>query len=84
MKRNIRVIAGPYGIARKYAKSMGWVGDDFLIVTRGHQLATLDPALVGSIVTVRLDTLGSRVGEEIREEIERLRALWPVPMTAAA
>lgn len=84
MNRKIRVIAGPYRVARKYAASMGWADDSYLIVTRGHQLATLDPALIASIVTVKLHTLGQRIVEEIREEIERLRTLWPVPTTAAA
>lgn len=84
MTRKIRVIAGPYRVARKYAASMGWSGDTYMIVTRGHQLAGLDPALIASIVTVKLHTLGERIVAEIREEIERVRSLWPVPTSAAA
>lgn len=84
MNRKVRVIAGPYRTARKYAKTMGWDDGMYIIVTRGHQLANLDPALIMSIFTVKLHTLGKRAMDEIHEEITRIRVLWPVPTTAAA
>lgn len=84
MIRKIRVIAGPYRLARKYAQSRGWANDEFLIVTRAHQLASLDPKLIATIVTVRLHTLGRRVTEDIEQEIDRVCALWPVHRAAVA
>lgn len=77
MNRKFRVIAGPYRVARRYALSQGWTEDEVMIVTRGHQLASLDPNLIASIITVKLHTMGFRVITEIRDEIERIRALWP-------
>jgi uncharacterized small protein (DUF1192 family) len=84
VNRQYRVIAGPYRLAKRYAQSMGWDEDEFVIVTRGHQLARLDPALILSIVTVKLHELSQRIVADIQEEINRLRALWPVPTLAAA
>lgn len=84
MSRKVRVIAGPYRTARKYAASMGWADEEYLIVTRGHQLARLDPALIATIITVKLHVLSQRIVAEIRDEIDRLRTLWPVPTEAAA
>lgn len=84
MHQQYRVIAGPYRIARKYAQSMGWSDDEIIIVTRGHQLATLDPKLIAALFTVKLHTMGERVVAEIVEEIERIRALWPVSTLVAA
>lgn len=84
MNRQVRVIAGPYRVARKYATSMGWHDHEYIIVTRGHQLASMDPALILSIVMVKLHTLGQRIMDEIHAEIERLCSLWPVPAVAAA
>lgn len=78
------VIVGPHRTARKYAEARNWNNDDFIIVTRGHQLAQLDPALMRQIVTVKLHTMGQRIMEEIHEAIEQIRALWPVPTMAAA
>lgn len=84
MSRKIRVITGPYRVARRYATSMGWHDEEYLIVTRGHQLARLDPAMIATIIEVKLNTLGQRIADEIRDEIDRLRTLWPVPTVAAA
>lgn len=78
------VIAGPYRVARRYAQSMGWAEDDYVIVVRGHQLARLDPARIAAIVTVKLNDLGQKAVTEFLDEIERLRSLWPVPLQAAA
>jgi hypothetical protein len=83
-ERKYRVIAGPYRIARRYAESMGWAEDQYIIVTRGHQLACLDPALILSIITVKLHTMALRVMTEIHDEIERVKILWPVPTLAEA
>lgn len=82
--RQYRVIAGPYRVARRYAASMGWADDEYVIVVRAHQLARMDPATIGRIVTVRLQAMGQRIAQEIQDEIDQLRALWPVPMIAAA
>lgn len=84
MNRKIRVIAGPHGVARRYASSMGWDDSEFIIVTRGHQLQGLDPQLILSIFTVKLHTMGKRVADELQGEIDRLKFLWPVPTVAAA
>lgn len=84
MNRKIRVIAGPHRTARQYAKSMGWRETEFIIVTRGHQLAQLDPSMILSIFTVKLHTLGKRVEDELMEEINALKTLWPIPTLAAA
>lgn len=84
MNSKIRVVAGPYRLAKRYAESMGWAAEEFLIVTRAHMLAQLDPALIAAIVEVRLNNLGDRISTEIRQEIDRLRTLWPVPTAAAA
>lgn len=83
-ERKYRVIAGPYRFAQKYAQSQGWPEDEYFIVTRGHQLANLDPKLIVKIIMVKLHTMGQRLADEIVEEIERIRALWPVPAVAAA
>jgi hypothetical protein len=84
VNRKYRVIAGPYRIAKHYATSMGWTLDEIVIVSRGHQLANLDPALIASIVTVKLHDLSQRIVAEIQEEINRVKALWPVPTQAVA
>lgn len=84
MNRQLRVIAGPYRTAKRFARRKGWSEDEIVIVTRGHQLASLDPALIASIVTVKLHDLGQRVVADIKDEIARVRALWPVPVEAAA
>jgi hypothetical protein len=84
VNRKYRVIAGPYRMAKRYAQSMGWSMDEIVIVSRGHQLASLDPALIASIVTVKLHDLGHRIVAEIQEEINRVKALWPVPTQAVA
>lgn len=84
MNRKYRVIAGPYSAARKYALSRGWSEDEVFIITRGHQLAKLDPALIASIITIKLHTMGARVTIEIQDEIHAIRALWPVETLAAA
>lgn len=84
MNRQYRVIAGPYRIAKRFARSKGWADDEIVIVSRAHQLASLDPALITGIVTVKLHALSRRIVEEIREEIARLRMLWPVPVEAVA
>lgn len=83
-QRQYQVIAGPYRVARRYAASLGLSEDQYLIVTRGHQLARLDPAMIASIVTVKLSTLTTNIMQEIHDEIDRLQVLWPVPITAAA
>lgn len=82
--RKYRVIAGPYRAARRYAQSMGWSVDEYIIVTRGHQLAHLDPALILDIVTVRLNTLATKISLEIHDEIDQVKTLWPVPLAVAA
>lgn len=84
MHRQFHVIAGPYRVARRYAERRGWTDDEIVIVTRGHQLAKLDPALIAAIITVKLHALGQRIMEEIREQIDQVRALWPVPTVVAA
>jgi hypothetical protein len=84
VNRKFRVIAGPYRVARKYALSQGWPEDEIMIVTRGHQLANLDPALIASIITVKLHTMGARIITELRDEIERICTLWPQVRTVAA
>lgn len=81
--RKYRVIAGPYRLARRFAERRGWTEEEYLIVTRGHQLARLDPALITAIFVLKLNVLGQRVKQEIREEIARVRTLWPVPVAAA-
>lgn len=84
MNRQYRVIAGPHRLARKYAESRGWGEDEYIIVTRGHQLARLDPALVAAIIMVKLNHFGQRIAWEIKVEIDRMRTLWSVPMLDAA
>lgn len=84
MHPQFHVIVGPYRAARRYAERRGWSEDEIVIVTRGHQLAKFDPALIAAIITVKLHALGQRVMEEIHEEIDRVRALWPVPTVVAA
>lgn len=84
MHRKYRVIAGPYRTARRYAESHGWSSDEYIIVTRGHQLARLDPALILAIITVELHTMAQRVVEGISREIESIRALWPIRTLVAA
>lgn len=84
MNRKYHVIAGPYRIAKRYAATRGWTEDEVIIVTRGHQLARLDPALIASIVTVKLHTMGQKVITEVQDEIARVKVLWPVPTLAAA
>ncbi len=81
--RQYRVLVGPYRIARRYATSMGWSAENFVIVSRAHQLRQLDPATIASICTVRLGELSHRIRQEILAEVFALRALWPVPVAAA-
>lgn len=79
----LKVVAGPYAVAQRYAKQKGWHPDEYMIVTRAHQIARLDPATVVAVITVKLQNLGQRIVAEIHEELDKLRALWPVPLTAA-
>lgn len=78
----LRVLVGPHRLARRYAERHGWAEDTYIIVTRSHQLARLDPALVISIVMVKLHALGERFAAELRQEIMDMRALWTIPMKA--
>lgn len=80
----VRVVVGPHRLARRYAQRHGWAEETYLIITRAHQLARLDPALVASIVMVKLHHLGQRIAEEIHDEVMRIKTLWPVPTQAAA
>ncbi len=73
----MRVVAGPYRLAKRYAESQGW--DSYVIVTRGHQLAALDPELIEDIVFMRARELGDRIFKEIVHEFHKIRALWPMP-----
>lgn len=73
----IQVIAGPFRQAQKYAQAQGLDPDEFMIVTRAHQLAGLDPARIARIVVVKLAHLGERIVKEIKDEIESLTVLWP-------
>ncbi len=84
MKHQYRVVVGPYRVARRYAASMGWSADEYVIVVRAHQLNGLDPARIGRIITLKTHAMGRRVMDEINDEIAQLRALWPVPVVAAA
>lgn len=84
MSHQFRVLVGPFRTARRYAQSMGWAPDEFIIVTRAHMLQGIDPARISRIITLRTNNLGQRVVEEINDEIAVLRALWPVPVVAAA
>lgn len=84
VKTKYRVIAGPYRVAKRYAESRNWRDDEVVIVTRGHQLAKLNPADIAAIVTVKLHVLGARVADEITDETHRIQSLWPVRVLAAA
>ncbi len=79
-----RIVVGPYRLCRKYADSMGWNDEQYVIVSRAHQLATMDPAIIGSVITLKLHSLGARIATEITSEICRIRLLWSFPVTAAA
>lgn len=76
------VLVGPHGIARRYAQRNKWMDDEYVIVTRGHQLAGLDPNLMKQIVTVKLHALNERIVQEIHEELDRIKILWPTLVTA--
>lgn len=80
----IRVIVGPYHLAKRYAERFNFHGEDVIIVTRGHQLAKLNPADIAGIITVRLNALGARIARDIAEETRRIRSLWPITIQAAA
>lgn len=80
----LQVIAGPYQLAKRYAQAHRLHPDEYVIVTRGHQLARLDPAMITKVITVQLHTMGARITGEIHDELARLKALWPVPLLAAA
>ncbi len=84
MNSQYRVLVGPYRVARKYAMSMGWDPDEYVIVVRAHQLNGLDPARIGRIVKIKAHAMGKRIADEIDAEIDSLKALWPVPVVAAA
>ena len=83
-KKPYRVIVGPYRAAMRYAKRRNWADDDIVIICRGHQLAGLDPAHMIGIITVGTQKFSSRVLFELRQEVRRITALWPVPVVAAA
>lgn len=83
-RSQFRVIAGPYRNAKRYAESKGWTPDEYVIVTRAHQLCGLDPARIATIITVHMNALSARINAEIHEELRTLKALWPIPMLAAA
>jgi hypothetical protein len=80
----LKVVVGPYRAAKRYAQSRGWSEEEYVVVTRGHQLARLDPAKLATIFTVKINGLGQRAVGELREEADRLKALWPVPILTAA
>ena len=79
-----KVVVGPYRVAQRYAQRAGWLEDDVVIITRGHQLAAMDPALISQIVTVKLHALGKRVADDLAEETARITSLWPVNVQVAA
>lgn len=79
----IHVIAGPYRLARRFAERRGWSEDQYMIVTRGHQIAKLDPELIAKIFVVCLHHFADRIAEEIKDEINRVRSLWTVPLAVA-
>lgn len=72
------VLAGPYRQARRYAHHHQLREDQYLIITRAHQLAALDPQLIIAIIVIELPALGQRIVTEITEEINRVLALYPV------
>lgn len=80
MNRQLRVLAGPHRLARRYAERHDWAEDTYIIVTRSHQLARLDPALMISITAVSLHALGERIAREITEELMSIKALWTMPL----
>lgn len=80
----LHVVAGPYRLARRFAERRGWSPEEYLIVTRGHQLAQLDPALILNIFLVSLHALTDRVVLDIKDEIDRVRSLWTVPLAVAS
>lgn len=80
----LNVLVGPYRIARRYAASLNWPEDSYAIVCRAHQLRGLDPARITAIVTVRFHSMGQSVVDEIKQEIDSLTRLWPIPRRVAA
>lgn len=84
MNRKFRVVVGPYQAARRWAVKQGLHEDEIVIVTRGHQLAALDPALILQIIAVKIHQLGEKILDEIRLEVDRVRALWPVETVLGA
>lgn len=80
MNRKLRVLVGPYRAARRFAALKGLEEHEYMIVTRAHQLAKLDPMLVRSIV--RLPGLAERFAQEIREEVDRITVLFPEVVAA--
>jgi hypothetical protein len=84
VNRSLKVLAGPARLAHRYAQRMGWAENEYIVITRGHQLARLDPARVKQIVVIKVHALGKVIAADIHEEILRIKALWPVPMVAAA
>lgn len=84
LDQQIRVIVGPLDVAAAYARKRGWKTDTFRIVTDAEELHQLDPPSILEIFVVQARQLGRDVYLAIKEEIDLLKRLWPVPVQAVA
>lgn len=75
-----RVIVGPEPEALAYAERQGWRPGDFLVVTDADELHRLDPPSIVSIIVLHARRLGREVYLALKEEIDILKRLWPVPV----
>lgn len=84
MSRQRVILAGLPEQAKAYAGRRGLDEDDYIIVTRGDQIARLDPHLVRSIVLIDLHALGEDNAAAIVSEFDRMSNLWTVEIEEAA
>lgn len=84
LDQQIHVIVGPLDAAAAYARKRGWKVDEFRIVTDAEELHQLDPPSILGIFVVQARQLGRDVYLAIKDEIDLLKRLWPVPVQAVA
>lgn len=84
MTKPVHVIVGPLEVAAAYARKRGWKTDEYRIVTDADELHQLDPPSILGIFVVQARQLGKAVYIALKQEIDCLKALWPVPVLAVA
>jgi hypothetical protein len=85
LSSKIHVIVGPVEAAARYAQRRRWKSDEYEVVTDAQMLHRMDPPAIEDIVLLPAarTSLGKRVMQDIRYEIDDLKRLWHVRVDTA-